>query len=46
MVNLPEGYSLKSVSGSTEVQVPNYPASGVPPPPVPIIITIERAPAR
>jgi len=39
---LPEGYVVKSVTGSTESRPPNYPPIGVPPPPTPIVITLER----
>ena len=39
---LPEGYVVKSVTGSTEPRPQSYPPIGVPPPPTPIVITLER----
>jgi hypothetical protein len=40
LVELPDGYTVKSIVGSTEVRPVNYPAIGAPPPLVPIVITI------
>jgi hypothetical protein len=45
LVDLPGGYSVKSIVGSTEVRPVNYPAIGAPPPLVPIVITIGMPPS-
>ncbi|HET9219901.1 MAG TPA: carboxypeptidase-like regulatory domain-containing protein [Terriglobia bacterium] len=40
VTNLPEGFFVKDVSGSTEVQTPSFPRTGSPPVPTPIVITV------
>ena len=41
VINLPEGYVVKSVIGSTEVQPPGF-SLGTPPPPTPVVITVGK----
>jgi hypothetical protein len=45
VVDLPEGYVVKQIIGSTEVQPVEYPQVGRPPPLVPIVIVITLAPS-